>query len=62
MKSALLEALSEALGCSVDSISSHAVGGGCINDARVLTLDCDRFFFKTNARRSEEHTSELQSH
>ena len=55
MESTLLEALSEALGCGVDSISSRVLGGGCINDARVLTVDGDRFFFKTNARALPGH-------
>jgi fructosamine-3-kinase len=55
MESTLLQALCEALGCGADSISSRRIGGGCINDARVLMLDGERFFFKTNARALPGH-------
>jgi protein-ribulosamine 3-kinase len=55
MEPVLREALSEALGRSVESVSARAIGGGSINDARVLTLDGDQYFFKTNARALPGH-------
>lgn len=45
---ALREALGRALGREVGRIESRSVGGGCISAARILEVDGERFFFKTN--------------
>ena len=55
METALREALSAALGRSVESMSTRSVGGGCINDASVLTIGDEQYFFKTNARALPGH-------
>lgn len=44
----LRDDLEEALGCSVSELSLEPMGGGCINEARRLVVDGERFFVKWN--------------
>ena len=48
----LLDAIEDACGVSLEGASSTNVGGGCINDARLLTAtNGDRVFLKLNSER-----------
>ena len=49
MEPVLRAKLEAALGRPVGQISGRAIGGGCINDAQVLDVDGDPFFFKSNS-------------
>lgn len=48
-EAALREALGRALGREVGHFETSVLGGGCINDARVLEVDGERFFLKSSA-------------
>lgn len=48
MEDVLRQELEVALKRPVDEIASRPLGGGCINQARILDVDGDRFFFKSN--------------
>ena len=50
MEDVLRTKLEAALGRSIGVVSGRGIGGGCINDAKVLDVDGDRFFFKASIR------------
>jgi fructosamine-3-kinase len=45
----LREALEKALGRPVGEISGQGIGGGCINEAQILEVDGERYFYKSNS-------------
>lgn len=55
MEEILRQKLEDALGRTVGEIGGRALGGGCINDARVLDVDGERYFLKTNTHALERH-------
>lgn len=50
MEERLRDALARVLGRPGSAISASPIGGGCINEARLLKVGTERFFLKTNAR------------
>ena len=48
MEETLRSKLEEALGRPVSDLGSKSLGGGCINDAKILDVDGEQFFFKSN--------------